>query len=66
MSLKKNTVSSPNCNLTAENLGAELVFTQSVSGVYLSFYWDSGEKYGLNPDFIVGKTAEEVFTPTAN
>lgn len=49
--------------LTAENLGAELVFTQSVSGVYLSFYWNQSEKYRLNSELIIGKSADEIFIP---
>ena len=31
-----------------QELGAELVYTQAVSGQYLSFYWQQAESYGLS------------------
>lgn len=31
-----------------EQLGAELVYTQEVSGQYLSFYWQEAERYGVS------------------
>jgi len=52
-----------NYDLKAEHLGAELVFTQSVSGFYLYFYWDEGYKYGLNAELIIGTTTEDLFVP---
>lgn len=40
-------------------LGAELVYTQDVSGRYLTFYWQHSELLGLNPDQIIDEFNEE-------
>ena len=45
------------------NLGAEMVFTQNRSGIYLSFWWLKAEEYGLNNQAIVGSSYEDIFTP---
>ncbi len=34
-----------------QHLGAELVFTQDISGNYLSFWWSKAEKYGLSWEY---------------
>ena len=35
-----------------QQLGAELVFTQDISGNYLSFWWEKATEYGIEDDFI--------------
>ena len=34
-----------------QQLGAELVFTQDITGNYLSFWWAKAEEYGISGDF---------------
>lgn len=46
-------------------LGAELAFTQDARGVYLSFYWQPAEGYGLLPEQVVGLTLSQTFGPVA-
>lgn len=43
----------------------ELVFTQDVLGRYLSFYWQGSERYGLEPQHIIGSRMDENFGPAA-
>ncbi len=45
------------------NLGAEMVFTQNRSGIYLSFWWLKAEEYGLDNQAIIGSSYEDIFTP---
>ncbi|WP_036486034.1 cell wall metabolism sensor histidine kinase WalK [Myxosarcina sp. GI1] len=52
----------PNASANWQNLGAELVFTQDLSGNYLSFWWAKAERYGLNCDSAHSSKAA-VFTP---
>lgn len=40
----------PNASANWQDLGAELVFTQNLSGNYLSFWWAKAETYGLECD----------------
>ena len=44
-------------------IGAELVFTQDISGCYLSFYWQKAEDQSLQPEKIVGQSLNETFGP---
>ncbi|MBD1861308.1 MULTISPECIES: ATP-binding protein [Trichocoleus] len=48
-----------------QGLGSELVFTQTVTGEYLSFYWQEAEHFGLTPDQLVGHGLGEGFGPAA-
>ncbi|MGK7898586.1 MAG: GAF domain-containing protein, partial [Xenococcus sp. (in: cyanobacteria)] len=43
--------------------GAEMVFTQNRSGIYLSFWWLKAQEYGLDNQAIVGSSCEDLFTP---
>lgn len=43
--------------------GTELVFTQTVDGQFLSFYWQLAAQYNLQPEQIVGQIAPQVFKP---
>lgn len=45
--------------------GADLVFTQTASGQYLSFYWREADPYNLQPEQVVGQSMKQVFTPVA-
>lgn len=45
------------------DLGAELVFTQDVTGHYLSFYWQQAECFGLKQEQIVTHSLGENFAP---
>ncbi len=45
------------------NLGAEIVFTQNRSGIYLSFWWLKAEEYGLDNKAIIGSSYEDILTP---
>lgn len=65
MTLTKTSVHPVDSGLTADKLGTELVFTQSMTGIYLSFDWDEGKKYGLKPELIIGHKAEDLFAPVA-
>ncbi|MEA5468990.1 ATP-binding protein [Spirulina sp. 06S082] len=51
-------------SLNWQDLGAELIFTQDISGKYLSFYWKFAPEYGLNPEQIIGHHWRDIFTPT--
>lgn len=44
-------------------IGAELVFTQDITGCYLSFYWQKAEEQSLQPEKIVGQLPNETFGP---
>ncbi|MBR8833072.1 MAG: GAF domain-containing protein [Stigonema ocellatum SAG 48.90 = DSM 106950] len=44
---------SSNLDCLWANLGAELVYTQDVTGRYLTFYWQKSESLGLKPEQIV-------------
>lgn len=47
-----------------QRLGAELVFTQDISGNYLSFWWSKAEEYGLYCDrHSPENLTSEVFAP---
>ncbi|MBP0017518.1 MAG: PAS domain-containing protein [Cyanobacteria bacterium SBLK] len=48
-----------------QDLGAELIFTQDISGKYLSFYWKSASEYDLDPEQIVGRYWQDIFTPSS-
>ncbi|MEM9541277.1 MAG: ATP-binding protein [Cyanobacteria bacterium P01_E01_bin.42] len=48
-----------------QDLGAELIFTQDISGKYLSFYWKSAPEYDLDPEQIVGRYWQDIFTPSS-
>ena len=48
-----------------QDLGAELIFTQDLSGKYLSFYWKSAPEYNLDPEQIVGRYWQDIFTPSS-
>ncbi|HEY9668382.1 MAG TPA: PAS domain-containing protein, partial [Coleofasciculaceae cyanobacterium] len=48
-----------------QGLGSELVFTQDASGQYLSFYWQSAQRYGLTNEQVVGLPPNETFRPIA-
>lgn len=45
--------------------GADLVFTQTAAGQYLSFYWQDADQYRLQPEQVVGQFMQQVFTPVA-
>ena len=47
------------------HLGADLVFTQNVSGQYLSFYWQEADRYGLTATDVVGRSMSDTFGPVA-
>lgn len=55
----------PNLNGFLHGLGAELAFTQDASGQYLGFYWQSGQRYGLTSDRLVGRELSHSFGPVA-
>ncbi|MGB7710176.1 MAG: hypothetical protein WBL95_11685 [Microcoleus sp.] len=46
-----------------QELGAELVFTQDVSGQYLSFYWQKAEQYNLTTAQIVDRPSIDTLQP---
>ena len=48
-----------------QELGAELIFTQDVSGRYLSFYWQKAEQYDLRAEQIAEIPASETLQPIA-
>ena len=45
------------------NFGAEMIFTQDRSGIYLSFWWIKAQEYGLDNQAIIGSSYEDIFTP---
>lgn len=45
------------------NWGAEMVFTQNRSGIYLSFWWLKAEEYGLDSQAIIGSSYEDLLKP---
>ncbi|MGK7927018.1 MAG: ATP-binding protein [Spirulina sp.] len=51
-------------SLNWQDLGAELIFTQDISGKYLSFYWKSAPEYDLDPEQVVGCHWRDIFTPS--
>ncbi|WP_204106077.1 MULTISPECIES: ATP-binding protein [Spirulina sp. CCY15215] len=51
-------------SLNWQDLGAELIFTQDISGKYLSFYWKFAQEHGLNPEQIIGHHWRDLFTPS--
>ncbi len=57
--------SSPASEAFFQELGAELIFTQDVSGRYLSFYWQKAEQYNLAAEQIVDCPASEILQPLA-
>ncbi len=44
-------------------IGAELIFTQDISGRYLSFYWQKAKDNGWQYEQIVGQSLNEAFGP---
>jgi signal transduction histidine kinase len=53
-----------NGSISWQHLGAELVFTQDISGNYLSFWWAKAEEYGiLTEAVIVAPSNSNVFAP---
>lgn len=44
-------------------IGSELIFTQDISGRYLSFYWQKAKDNGWQHDQIVGQSLNETFGP---
>lgn len=46
-----------------ENLGAELAFTHDVSGLYRAFYWQRADRYGIDPEQLVGTQINSLFKP---
>ena len=48
--LSKSAATQPTNTISWQDLGAELVFTQDVSGNYLSFWWTKAAEYGLSGD----------------
>lgn len=44
---------------------ADLVFTQTATGQYLSFYWCDAEQHGLNAEQVIGQALEQTFAPVA-
>jgi hypothetical protein len=44
---------------------SELIFTQDIAGQYLSFYWKSAPEYDLDPEQIVGRHWQDIFTPSS-
>ncbi|NET58628.1 MAG: GAF domain-containing protein [Symploca sp. SIO2E6] len=48
-----------------QELGAELAFTQDISGQYLCFYWQDAPDYGLIPEQVVRLPLQESFCPIA-
>lgn len=48
-----------------QGLGAELVFTQTVTGEYLSFYWQEAENFRVKPEQLVGHSLGDTFGPAA-
>jgi signal transduction histidine kinase len=45
--------------------GADLVFTQTLAGQYLSFYWQDAQRYGLKLEQVIGQSMEQTFAPVA-
>ncbi len=45
--------------------GADLVFTQTLIGHYLSFYWREAQRYGLKLEQVIGQPMQETFAPVA-
>ena len=58
--LKSASATSPD-SLSA--LGAELVFTQDVTGNYIYFYWQEGDRHGFTHEQVVGQPLSETFGP---
>ncbi|HEY9703553.1 MAG TPA: histidine kinase, partial [Allocoleopsis sp.] len=48
-----------------QQLGAELVFTQSISGKYISFYWQKATNYGLTEDQVIECLLSNTFCPVS-
>ena len=44
-------------------IGAELIFTQDISGRYLSFYWQKAIDNDWQPEQVVGQSLNETFGP---
>lgn len=60
--ISTTSATAPNISTNWQDLGAELVFIQDISGNYFSFWWAKAEVYGLNQDDLsCSETA--VFTP---
>ena len=64
-----NTTMSAN-EIKWQQLGAELVFTQDLTGNYLSFWWAKAKEYGISHDLTGGETKDfpltlnnHIFTP---
>lgn len=61
---KNHGIITSNANGSWAYLGAELVYTQDVTGRYLTFYWQHSENVGLNPEKIVDDShGEQYFAP---
>jgi GAF domain-containing protein len=44
---------------------ADLVFTQTAAGQYLSFYWCDAEQHGLKAEQVIGQSMEKTFAPVS-
>ncbi|NJL82660.1 MAG: hypothetical protein HC890_06330, partial [Chloroflexaceae bacterium] len=56
-------LSSLDASASYSALGAELVFTQTASLQYQSFYWQGAVELGLNLTAVVGSFAPQTFAP---
>ncbi|MDB9315502.1 ATP-binding protein [Spirulina sp. CS-785/01] len=48
-----------------QDLGAELIYTQGLSGEYLSFFWKFAPDYGLSPEQLLKEGGNQLFFPEA-
>ena len=48
-----------------QQLGAELVFTQSISGKYISFYWQKATNYDLTEEQVIDCLLNNTFCPVS-
>ncbi|NES81945.1 MAG: GAF domain-containing protein [Moorea sp. SIO2B7] len=62
---KLKTDSAPDNPVCWQDLAAELVFTQDLSGKYLSFYWQAAQDYGLSEEKIVDSSPDQTLAPVA-
>ena len=63
--LSESVAAMPTNSIPWQNLGAELVFTQDISGKYLSFWWAKADEYGLDNDRAIASPSDNqnIFAP---
>ncbi|KJH70693.1 GAF domain-containing sensor histidine kinase [Aliterella atlantica] len=63
LSISTEAIGDRNSSSLWRDLGSELVFTQDVTGRYLSFYWQQAENFDLNAEQTVTRSLNETFAP---